>query len=341
MSGTEAQSDTAGYARPAGQAVEAADAESAAGGIVVGVDGSPASVAAIRWACDEAARRLVPVIAVLVWDVMGEPRPVFETAANADREGLAHAATRVLDTALTAARVSDPTVRIIRRVEEGSPVPELLRAAADARMIVVGERGHGALHRLVSGSVSQGVVHHASLPVVVVRPVAPAAGSGRHRSGKHDRDMASGGAHQPVGIDDRPVVVGVDGSAPSLTALRWAVEAAMLRKSALHVVHAWHLDIPIYPGSYADIGSALAEQARQTLDQAVSTIVTEHAGGLPIPVRKETVVDGPAHALLRASADAQLLVVGSRGHGGFAELLLGSVSHQCVLHAHCPVAVVR
>ncbi|WP_082121994.1 MULTISPECIES: universal stress protein [Frankia] len=339
QSNVTGQSDTAGQsgtaaAQPGVVRSDAVQPDAAGtGGIVVGVDGSPESIAALRWAVDEGARRRLPVTAALVWDAVGEPRAVFDRAAGADRAGLEQAARRVLADTVAAVRVHDPAVTVTERVEEGSPVPELLGIATGAQLVVVGERGPGALHRLVAGSVCQGVVHHAPLPVVVVR-------------GGADRSGGATGATDAVGadttsVDERPVVVGVDGSAGSLRALRWAVEAAAARKTALRAVHAWHLDVPVYPGIYADFGSALAEQAQRTLDDAVNTIIAEHGGGLPVPVVKEAVADGAARALLRSATDAQLLVVGSRGHGGFAELLLGSVSHQCVAHAPCPVAVIR
>ncbi|WP_261570031.1 universal stress protein [Frankia gtarii] len=310
--------------------------QSGTGGIVVGIDGSPGSAAALRWSVDEAARRRLPVTAVLVWDAIGEPRSVFDAASSADRAGLAQAARRVLADTVAAVHIPDPAVTVTERVEEGSPVPELLRLAIGAQLVVVGEHGHGALHRLMAGSVCQGLVHHAPLPVVVVR-------GGDDRP---DRAAGAAGSGDATGttaasVDERPVVVGVDGSDASLRALRWAVAAAAARKTTLRAVHAWHLEVPAYPGIYADFGSALAEQAQRTLDDAVTTIIAEHGGGLPVQVVKETVADSAARALLHAAAAAQLLVVGSRGHGGFTELLLGSVSHQCVTHAPCPVAVIR
>ncbi|WP_261562060.1 universal stress protein [Frankia tisae] len=309
--------------------------QSGTGGIVVGVDGSPGSAAALRWSVDEAARRRLPVTAVLVWDAIGEPRSVFDAASSADRAGLEQAARRVLADTVAAVHVGDPAVTVTERVEEGSPVPELLRLAIGAQLVVVGERGHGALHRLVAGSVCQGLVHHAPLPVVVVRGDDQPGGA----VGAAGPADATGTA--ATSVDERPVVVGIDGSDASLRALRWAVAAAAARKTALRAVHAWHLEVPAYPGIYTDFGSALAEQAQHTLDDAVNAIIAEHGGGLPVQVVKETVADSAARALLHAAAAAQLLVVGSRGHGGFTELLLGSVSHQCVTHAPCPVAVIR
>jgi len=159
------------------------------------------------------------------------------------------------------------------------------------------------------------------VPVVVVHP----ADGGSGGTGGADAVGSPEPAHHGD-VDDRPVVVGVDGSPASAEALRWAARAAVERKSALHVVHAWHVDAPVYPGLYPNVGPELAEQAQRTLDETVDALLAEYGGALPVTLVKETVADGAARALLQAAADAQLLVVGSRGRGGFAELLLGSVS---------------
>lgn len=139
------------------------------------------------------------------------------------------------------------------------------------------------------------------------------------------------------------IVVGVDGSPPSLAALRWALERARLSGDSLDAVIAWEYPAPVAgygwvpPG--ADIDDidygAIAEQA---LSEAVSKVVDPGSG---VTVRQLVMEGYPAQVLLDAAAGAGLLVVGSRGHGGFAGLLLGSVSQHCVHHAPCPVVVVR
>ena len=135
------------------------------------------------------------------------------------------------------------------------------------------------------------------------------------------------------------VIVGVDGSAQSVMALRWACHRAQTCGDAIRAVCAWSLgasgeDWTSLPGAKAE-GQQRAERALQAAvdvarcDQPASEIET-------------LVVEGPAaRVLIEMSADADLLVVGSRGHGGFRGLLLGSVSLQCVHHARCPVTVVR
>ena len=135
------------------------------------------------------------------------------------------------------------------------------------------------------------------------------------------------------------IVVGVDGSDGALAALRWALDEAGLRGAAVDVVHAWH-----YPyvggdvmGMYAIDEAELAKVAHDLVDRAV-------AAAAPVPdgvvVHRKVPRGGEATALLDAAKDADILVVGSRGRGGFSGLLLGSVSQQCIHHAPCPVVVV-
>jgi nucleotide-binding universal stress UspA family protein len=134
------------------------------------------------------------------------------------------------------------------------------------------------------------------------------------------------------------IVVGVDGSENGLAALRWAIEEGRLRNASVEAVLAWH-----YPNTgvefmpYTD-ASRFEDAARQTLDAALRTVCPDDA--TQPRVEQFVVQDSPASALVGAAKDADLLVVGSRGRGGFAGLLLGSVSAQCVHHAPCPVVVV-
>ena len=143
------------------------------------------------------------------------------------------------------------------------------------------------------------------------------------------------------------IVVGVDGSPQSKDALRWAVDEAKLRGATLHVVQAWHEAAglwanPVGPavGAVAWPEHELAEEARATLRETIKETLGDPVG---VELRASVAVGSPAKALVdTADADhADLLVVGSRGRGGFRSLLLGSVSEQVVTHAHCPVAVIR
>jgi nucleotide-binding universal stress UspA family protein len=137
------------------------------------------------------------------------------------------------------------------------------------------------------------------------------------------------------------IVVGVDGSEDSREALRWALGEAELRGSIVRAVHAWSLPIafggPTMPPQAFD-PSEVRDHAQRSLDAAVDDV----AGESPAVALERVVEQGAAaEVLVRAAEHAELLVVGSRGHGGFAGLLLGSVSQQCAQHAPCAVVIVR
>ena len=138
----------------------------------------------------------------------------------------------------------------------------------------------------------------------------------------------------------RLIVVGVDGSAPSRAALAWAVRQARLTGAAVEAIIAWE-----YPAAYGytmpaapEINYNYEEMAAEVL---ASTIAEVCGQGEPVKISSRVVEGNAAQMLLDASAGAELLVVGSRGHGGFVEALLGSVGQHCVHHATCPVVVIR
>lgn len=142
------------------------------------------------------------------------------------------------------------------------------------------------------------------------------------------------------------IVVGVDGSDESAAALRWAVDEARLRGVGVQAVHVYqpqgtlaygYVDAPLAPEVIDQNMQAARQSADELLAAAIGRVQTADVTIEPILVDDV----GPAGALVRQSQDAELLVVGSRGRGGFQELLLGSVSHQCANHATCPVVIVR
>ncbi|WP_028275105.1 universal stress protein [Arthrobacter sp. I3] len=131
------------------------------------------------------------------------------------------------------------------------------------------------------------------------------------------------------------IVVGVDGSEQSLAALHWAVDEARLRHGTVRLITAWHY--PPVPSTLEDSGSNDSFHAAERVQaDALKAVDAEGVDITGVLVR-----ESPAAALLDAAKDADLLVVGSRGHGGFAGLLLGSTSSQVAHHARCPVLVVR
>jgi nucleotide-binding universal stress UspA family protein len=139
-------------------------------------------------------------------------------------------------------------------------------------------------------------------------------------------------------MTERRIVVGVDGSESSKSALAWAIRQARLTGSVVEAVIAWD-----YPATYGYAFPAVDDVdfekiATQAIAEAIADVAEAHE---PVMITTTVVRDNPARALLNASTEASLLVVGSRGHGGFVEALLGSVGQHCVQHASCPVVVVR
>jgi nucleotide-binding universal stress UspA family protein len=140
------------------------------------------------------------------------------------------------------------------------------------------------------------------------------------------------------------IVVGVDHSAGANEALRFALEEARLRRATLRVVHVWHfryegwtgMEVGLLP--IVDELHDLRDAAAAALDSTLQEAIPDTAG---VEVERRVVEGAPAAMLVEESRDADLLVVGSRGLGGFAQLLLGSVSQQCAHHAECPVVIVR
>jgi nucleotide-binding universal stress UspA family protein len=139
-------------------------------------------------------------------------------------------------------------------------------------------------------------------------------------------------------MDQRRIVVGVDGSPTSRQALRWAVGQAALTGATVEAVHA--LEIPVTDGwaPMFDLVEHLSKAAEHMLAGAVAETARAH----PTVVVRARVIEGhPATVLLSAAEGADLLVLGSRGHGGFVGALLGSVSQHCAHHATCPVVIIR
>jgi len=283
--------------------------------IVVGIDGSRTSLAAAHWAARDAARRMLAVHVVLAyeWAWHGAhftAAPPAEAIARENAEATVHGAADEIRLALPQLVVTSEAVR-------GRPADVLIKAGAGADEIVVGNRGAGGFASLLLGSVSQQVATHAPCPVVVV----------------HD----DADAHTPTG----PVVVGVDGSAGDNLSVRLAFEAAKARDTSLVVVHAYTL--PLVWGGYGVTPAVcndpiFTEQPRKIVQDAAALWRDKYPD---VPVETAVVRGFAADVLTGVSTKAQLVVVGSRGHGGFAGLLLGSVGQQLLHHSHSPVLVAR
>lgn len=284
--------------------------------IVVGIDGSTTSDAALAWAVAEASTRRVPLHVVSAGVHQGDgPKAVYDDAgvdAAVASEALAAAEER-LAAATAKARAAAPGLVVTGESGLDRAADTLVALSARAHVVVVGRSGHGPVVGAVLGSVASRVVTHAQCPVVVVHEAS--AGGGEARSG---------------------VTVGIDGSALSEVVLAHAFEQASLRGTDLHVVHAWWTRATA--GQTPDTQRDQIAQERLTISEAMVGWA-EHYPDVEVQV---TLPVGPAVlALTEAAYDSELLVVGSRGHSGLRSLVLGSVSRGVLKHAPCTVVVVR
>jgi nucleotide-binding universal stress UspA family protein len=283
--------------------------------IVVGVDESVGAAAALRWAAAERALDDCSLTAVLCWTYLEQHRS--QPNQRFDPEYGDTEARQALDTIVEQVLGAD-AAHVQRRTVNDHTARGLLDASAEADLLVLGARGLSGWREIVVGSVTRQCLHHATKPVAVI----------------HSRD-----ADEPSPSGANRIVVGVDGSEGSRRALRWALDEARRRRATVTAVHVW---TPPYIGPELVPAGAYDANAndRAGLEIVESAIAAADTSGLVAPVQPLVLSGGTANVLLDASQDANLVVVGSRGRGGFAGLLLGSVSHHVVHHAVCPVVVV-
>ncbi|WP_214321713.1 universal stress protein [Nonomuraea sediminis] len=267
--------------------------------IVVAVDGSEASQAAVDWAATDARRRGRTLKVV----------HVCEQVATAETEYCEKA----LAAAVDRARVILPESEIASALMPGHPVETLVAESARADSIVLGSRGLGGFAGLVVGSVSLLVAGHATGPVVVVRGTDP--------------------------VEHGEVVLGFDGSRPAQAAAEYAFEQARARGARLRAVYAWQAPpASPYAVGYGGYVASVFKTETAAMREALTPWREKYQD---IQVIDDEVCDHPVSALIKASRTADLVVVGSRGLGGFASAVLGSVSHGVLHHVEGPVAVVR
>jgi nucleotide-binding universal stress UspA family protein len=289
--------------------------------IVVGVDDSPAAHVAATWATQEARLCNASLVFAYAEDAsiylpladlgLGPASPSDPSLLGAAPGAPAW----LVDLSQDASRQLPTPVSVA--VGAGSPARHVIEQSAAADLVVVGTRGRGGLRSAVLGSTSQQLTHHAPCPVVVVPDSDP-------------------------NPQNAPVVVGVDGSPESLAALTLAGHEASLRQAPLHLVHSWSPSLvstlPPDPTGLARVSEDQSAEGARTLRQARERVTSEY----PLLVVTEHLDSGSAAAaLLTAAASASMVVVGSRGRGGFSGLLLGSVSSAVLHDARVPVMVVR
>jgi nucleotide-binding universal stress UspA family protein len=284
------------------------------GSVVVGVDGSRSSESAVRWAANEARRTRRPLHLIHALEnevVLSDKQPLGTKEAPAISDPIVTAAMDV-------ARMTAPDVQMTPHSLTGFAPTTLIAASQVAGTVVVGSHGHHAIPNALLGSVSQQVAIHSSCPVVVVRESGPRGDVG-----------------------PRHVVVGVDGSEASRPALEYAFAYAASTGSSLTAVHTWWWE----PLEGVSLGEPWIGDWTQIASQE-ATVVSEMLAGWTekypdVPVVRHVVRGDPVVELLDQSDGASLLVVGSRGRGGFLGLVLGSVSRRVLKRATCPVVVVR
>ncbi|WP_433664620.1 universal stress protein [Nocardia sp. CA-128927] len=280
--------------------------------VLVGTDGSEAATDAVRWAACDAARHGAPLHIVYSIDVpmdFGPSLAFTRIDYDAYRQAGAVITDKARESAIAAAApIAGLDVRTF--VVEAPPIPVLRDRSADARLLVIGTHGYGAIGRGLLGSVSTSLARHALCPVAVI----PAATDGKPQR-----------AHGPV-------VVGVDGSAGGALALDVAFDEASRRAAPLLAVRTWSGFSHYIPRV------DLRQEAEMLLAEAIAGYQEKYPD---VQVTRLIAQARPATCLLETAELAQLIVVGSHGHRGFAGMTLGSVG-QAVLHgAHCPVIVAR
>ena len=286
-----------------------------ASALVVGIDGSEGALTAVRWASRVARERNLGLRLVHALPELPPPYPRGDPTFEQIQQAVGARGERMLAEARAVA--SGTGVETVVRSDR--PAEALLAEAEGAAMIVLGTPGLRPLGRVLLGSVSVALAAHAPCPVALIRPHAG-----------DDEPPAEG-----------PVVVGVDGTPVSEEAVAVAFEEASWRGARLIAVHCWHeafLAAVFEEGRWTMDSSAVEEHEHELLAQRLAGWPEKYPG---VVVDRVVRAGRPAERLLDLADRAQLLVVGSRGRGGFSGLALGSTSQALMSYALCPVVVAR
>lgn len=290
-----------------------AQARTTLAAVVVGVDGSESSLAAVEFAAREATlrRRPLRIVHAFIWPNLNVP--LGPTPYGPPEGGLRHDAERIVAAAVGRTIATAPDTPVHTDIITGAAAAVLRECSHDATVIVVGDRGLGGFTGLLVGSVAVQLAAHATCPIIVVRGVAN---------------------------QDLPVAVGIDGSPANDPAVGFAFEEAALRGVPLNAIHAWTRPHSTGPGDMLPLVYDVADVEAEETRVLVGALAGWHDKYPDVPVHRTVEHGSPRKALLEATNRAQLMVVGTRGRGGFTGLLLGSVSQAVLHHAACPVAVV-
>lgn len=302
-------------------------------GIVVGVDGSEHSQCALVWAAREAERRRRPLHIVTAYSV-----PIFAASgldggyATVDDSVIREGAEAILQQAVD--KVSPYGIDVEATVENGDASGVLLEMSETAELLVFGTRGRGGFVGRLLGSVSSALPAHSKCPTVTV-PLVCADRLGETTTDKHVQAEQAKSGRQPI---ENVVVVGVDGSDQARVAVLEAASQAERMGAKLRVVCA----VPQYSGSLAWVPAPMDREAlfadiRVQLEAGEAWLKSHYPS---LDVETQLLDGSPVDVLVEASRHVELVVLGTRGRGGFAGMLLGSTSDGVLHHAKGPVLVV-
>ncbi|GAA3183487.1 MULTISPECIES: universal stress protein [Streptomyces] len=290
--------------------------------ITVGIDGTPESLAAVRWAAEEADRRHAVLRLLHAWGTpaAGEPGTPPDHDRHAD-------ARRTWAQALRTARAHRANVRVIEDLVRSEAVPALLAAVAESRMLVLGSRALAAWKSYVLGDISLEVVGRAERPVVLVR---------EGWSGRPAVPEAEGGA---APAPDPHLVVGLSPKGPCAALLSFAFDAAALRGLPLHVVQGRRLPVSARAPWAIDLSVAeeIVEEGEAALRERLRPWQRCHP---EVALRWTVRAESPTRTLVHSAPGAVLLLVGRRHHHAAFLPRVGPVAHAAMHHVACPVAVI-
>ncbi|MFF4948757.1 universal stress protein [Streptomyces chattanoogensis] len=282
--------------------------------VTVGVDGSPESLTAARWAADEARRRKLTLRLLHAWPLLA-PAPVG-TPPEVDQN---YWAKRIVHDAQTDIRERYPGLPVVEDLVAADAATALLSAAAQSRMLVLGSRGLTHAESFFLGDISMEVVARAEQPVVLVR---------------------AGMSEEPApATREGSVVVGLSLHGPCDSLLRFAFDTAAVHDVPLHAVHGRSLPVQAYVpwGVDPDVTQAITEDVEKQLSETLRPWLKEFPG---VRVVENVQLESPARALVHAASSSDLLVIGRRTQRPTLAPRLGNVAHAAAHHAACPVAIV-
>jgi nucleotide-binding universal stress UspA family protein len=287
--------------------------------IVAGVDGSDSALRAARWAATEASARHIPLRLVHALGMATFGYAGWSSPPEGFYDDLKSSGQQDLVQVETALGQSHPGLAVELDLRIADPAPMLITESDTARMVVVGSRGLGGFRGALVGSTAVALAIRAHCPVAVIRGRTPEQGP----------------------PSDGPVVVGVDGSPASEPALALAFDEASWRGAELAAVHTW-IEAPderfhTHARSWVADWEGIETRAREELAERLAGWQEKYPD---VTVRRVVTRDPPVRGLLEQSAEAQLLVVGSRGRNEVAGMLLGSTSLALLHHGSCPLLVV-